>query len=640
MQNVPGARSSAPIAAVPRLGSSRLSTQSSSYRHVPTGSVKMGSSPSQSSLAQHSLPAHAMDRSHLLALQNAYTNPQMLEEQQHARTGYSLHATGSFAHSGSFAPLQSAQSSAGFSALGSYAPTGSPMARPTSFPSVTSFVDNHGAIGSEDSRGSSIIDPSPLLSNADTGINGGGGAAPISPSINGDPHKPVRRWLYDFPPALNKLFYNLDNRASRLVQHPLSTVGGLTTSLEEEILQSNEVSQQSRRAAQMGTEGEGELARRRSDANPLQRSLAITRRNKVLVFLALAYTALTTIELGVMLPLFLFFIGFDNLATQALFTVLCCAVFSQVFKRFVWRPRPWMASRAISVRKDLTSSFPSRAVTCAVVYGYMIAHTLYSPDAVPFVVLAPIVIVCAAGASLARIFVGAHYLSDCLAGFLLGCLCCAIGSGLNRAVAAGCASCADHLCYAGSAEQHLTFSNLASLNLASLFVVAGGAVLAVVLSSTAPLLFWQKSIPIFGLLTPLLAFRLVLLCPQHNSAGVALFRMRRPAAGLTLLAMLITVGALLLGKLVNKLIRLDDSTRQLAATEVELAASPEDEGALSEGLSPHGAAPVNASHRLLLQCSSARSMLWNLLLFLLVYAAIFVALAAWRIAEVTPSEHN
>jgi hypothetical protein len=178
---------------------------------------------------------------------------------------------------------------------------------------------------------------------------------------------------------------------------------------------------------------------------------------------------------------------------------------------------------------------------------------------------------------------------------------------------------------------------------------------------SSPLLFWQKCLPIFGLGTPVLAFRLVLLCPQHNSAGVALFRMALPPpAWMVVVALSITAGALLLGKVVNKLITARESVAaQLATAEVELMAdqassSPSHSQMLhhsqSHSLGSGGSSsmmmgdhddsvlPLDASQRLLLQCSSFKSTLVNLSLFLFVFCSIFVSLAAWRIAEATPAK--
>eukprot|EP00769_Ergobibamus_cyprinoides_P002729 gnl/Ergobibamus_cyprinoides/3877.p1 GENE.gnl/Ergobibamus_cyprinoides/3877~~gnl/Ergobibamus_cyprinoides/3877.p1 ORF type:complete len:123 (+),score=20.99 gnl/Ergobibamus_cyprinoides/3877:317-685(+) len=67
-------------------------------------------------------------------------------------------------------------------------------------------------------------------------------------------------------------------------------------------------------------------------------------------------------------PVVLLFAGLDSLATPLIPLMFFAALVSQIPKRFVWRDRPFMAGRATQFRRDLTSSFPSRAVTCAVVY--------------------------------------------------------------------------------------------------------------------------------------------------------------------------------------------------------------------------------------------------------------------------------
>jgi len=356
----------------------------------------------------------------------------------------------------------------------------------------------------------------------------------------------------------------------------------------------------------------------------LQRSLAITRCNKLMVSLALIYTALTTIEIGVCATLFLFLVGLDTLATMCLFTCLCVALGSQCFKRFVWRARPWMAGRAIQVKRDLTSSFPSRAVTCAVVYAYVFAHVFYPPHAVPVQAFLPPVLLFAAGAGLARIFVGAHYFSDCLFGFLLGCAFTAMSSLLNRAVESGCAACyARAACYAATPDQRLSAATLADLNGLTLLAVSGLSIALAGLAMSSPLHFWQKNIPIFGLLAPCLAFRLVLLCPGHNSGGVALAAARDPDPTLVVAALLIAAAALLFAKAVNRL------------TVVSSAATLSDEAELSDDAEADAAdaarAHSDAAQRLFMQFSSLKIVLWNLAVFFFVFAVIFIALAAWRI---------
>lgn len=601
---------------------------------------QLGSSPSQSSLVYHSLPAHGVDRSHLLALQSQYTSPipnPQLEEL------YSRHSTqpSSLAHE--FAPLRNAASS-------DFSPPPSPPRQSAKLPHFAPQRSEPPADTDRDAS-SPRIDPTPLLT-ADLSLSD----SSLSPALlaaAADPHKPVRRWLYDFSPALNTFFWRCDNAVTQWVQAPLRTVGGLTTSLEEEILESNEMAlNQSRRygadrrdANGVGGGGDGgggttvngsgsgssdsRLAVSRSSM-VLQRSLAITRCNKAMVTLALIYTALTTIEIGVCATLFLFLVGLDTLATMCLFTTLCVALGSQLFKRFVWRARPWMAGRAIQVKRDLTSSFPSRAVTCAVVYAYVVAHCFYPPHAVPVQAFLPPVLLFAVGAGVARIFVGAHYFSDCLFGFILGCAFTTIGSLLNRAVESVCAACYKPspigACYGATDAQRLTADTLGDLNGLTLLAVSGVSVALAGLAMSSPLHFWKKNIPIFGLLAPCLAFRLVLLCPGHNGAGVALAAARDPDAALVIAALLISAAALLFAKAVNRV-----AVVQSTATLSDDAGLNDD--AEADDADPAAAARAHSDrvHRLFMQFSGLKILMWNLVVFLFVFAVIFIALAAWRI---------
>jgi len=537
------------------------------------------------------------------------------------------------------------------------------------------------------------------------GISHGLGGMDITRVTAGDTYKPVRRWLFPFPQAIHSACFAVDNAITRFVQRPLRTVGGESSLLEKEILQSNEISRLQQQQQQQQQQHYTPAAYHgnpsdsinhdgsKTNASPahagsghasglsspsvLRGSLAITWRNKLLVLLALCVTSFTTIELGVVTPLCLFLLGFDELATSMLFSVLCAAVGSQVFKRFVWRARPWMAGRAIATQKrDRTSSFPSRAVLCAVVYAYLLAHVFHAPQGVPFPLLALFVVLAGLLAAIARIFVGAHYASDCLAGFVLGCAFCAIGHLLSRAVDAGCASCAvgddgaAGACYAASEAQRLTVHSLSSLNLLTLFFVSAVSCLLVGLAMSSPLLFWQKCLPIFGLLAPTFAFRISMLCPSHNDSGVALFRMAKPEVGMAILGVAVTAGAFFFAKLVNRLtahLRLGGGETGGALLQQQLAQPDADQtihgidggggaGATaratrsrsgsrgSTGASVmsdeygdgYQAMPLDSSQRLLLQCSSFRGMILNLLLFLVVYTAIFVAMVAWRVGYAKP----
>ena len=624
----------------------------SSSRHSSSASRKqqMGSSPSQSSLVLHAVvPAGSMDRS----MGQLYSNPQLADDLDTAARAHSLSAQSASFHA------RSAQSSFppnSFTTSSSFSPVGAGHSLNGMSPAAARFINPRrmdiamdeedgggcgGGLASEAKRGGGI-DPTPLLS---------GSASPSSPSPvpppASDPHKPVRRWLFDFPVRLNSFFYRFDNVICSWVQAPLSTwSGGLTTSLEEEILESDEQSrrEEERRRKQHRKAGgaptgletaRASAIRNVSGSTVLQRSMAITWRNKLLVGLALSYTAITTIELGVVCPLFFFLIGLDNLATEAVFAALAAAVISQTFKRFVWRPRPWMTGRSIQVKRDLTSSFPSRAVICAVVYSYLFAHIFFPPHSVPWMVIVPTVVLFALGAAISRIFVGAHYASDCVFGFLIGASICVVGSLLNRGVEEVCGPCYAHdLCYAASWDDRLTMARLSELNLLTFTLVTGVSLLAVVLAMSSPLNYWTKCLPIFGLLTPCMAFRVIELCPRHTDTGVALLKMEQPSAGVIVAAAVISFAGLLFAKGVNKLITTETAVQLNSPTEMV-----DVDGVVAEhsAMHPHGADAVAA--RLFLQCSPCRTAMWNLGLFFFVFALIFLALSSWRIQFAKPENY-
>ena len=669
----PSAAAQAATAALARQGSVRKGSRA---HHQP-----VASSPSQSTLSHHSFTQHGADRQH----QDDSFNPQLEDDFESARYGRA--ASHSISQQVAVRPSMttmafSTDNETGYGASVS-PPHYRPMqphaqqqhsqtrAAPSPFFGRSAAFEEHQQHQQQPSEGSSgggmgRVDPTPLLTTP--GASGGSNtlaSLPSTPSLfsSSDPYRPVRRWLFDFPSALTNFFWGFDNAVTKFVQIPLATVGGADVCLEEEILESDAYANQSRRAAEerrRRKEGKAGFVRGsanhddsidgsnshdhdpdrsshpghsrtgsrlpdrdRSTTTVLQKSLAITWSNKVLVGVALGYTALTTIELGVVCPLFLFLIGMDQLATLALFSTLCAGLLSQLFKRFLWRPRPWMLGRAIQVKRDLTSSFPSRAVICAVVYSFIFSHVFLHH--VPPEVYLPIVFVFALGASVSRIFVGAHYASDCLFGFGLGVLICVLGDLLNHAVEYACGSCFDRgSCYAWSFEQRLTGSTLSSLDVASLLSVTFVSLALVGLAMSSPLQFWTKVLPVFGPLAPCLAFRLVNLCPRHNDAGVALLKMRLPSPGVIVLAAVIALAALAVCKAVNKLIVIERPS--------QLTTEHEDEQH-TQG----GAGDEAHTSRRSLQCSSWRTTAWNLSVFLFVFATIFIGLSAWRI-HATPED--
>ncbi len=96
-------------------------------------------------------------------------------------------------------------------------------------------------------------------------------------------------------------------------------------------------------------------------------------------------TALFAAQVIVVMPYVFSILGWDQLAIEFTYLVILTTTISQIPKRFVWRFRPYMVRRARAVGKDGTSSFPSRAVTCSVVYTYALCfayQSLFAPGQV------------------------------------------------------------------------------------------------------------------------------------------------------------------------------------------------------------------------------------------------------------------
>jgi membrane-associated phospholipid phosphatase len=239
--------------------------------------------------------------------------------------------------------------------------------------------------------------------------------------------------------------------------------------------------------------------------------------------LALAITGCTTIELAFVVPVVLFVTGWDSLATEFTYLALTTALVSQIPKRFLWRSRPYVAGRAQTRRKDKTSSFPSRAVTCAVVYSFAVCFAVIDrshPHTIqwwmPLVVLIAFLL-----ASFARINLGVHYPSDCVGGILQGAAICAVGTLLWEVDVVACGSCSSDMCYSPEAGA-ITWHTLSRANwwvMGCLFVVMAGIV-GICLAK--PLDFWAKCDRVFGMLFPCVAFRVTFLCPAPLNDNASL----------------------------------------------------------------------------------------------------------------------
>lgn len=230
-----------------------------------------------------------------------------------------------------------------------------------------------------------------------------------------------------------------------------------------------------------------------------------------------ACAALTSIEAGSTLPLVFYLLGLDDLGTLSCCVVFFLSAISQAPKRLVRRLRPGRAGRALQLRKDDTSSFPSRAVACAVCYTAIVCAipSIYSGRAdvewwMPILMLVMIVLT-----SYARIQLGCHYPTDCVFGIVSGTLSALLGFGFYYASRSMCAACNDHvgMCYALPYDgMAITLDALFRVNWLTLALMYLGSVLLGVLAEVRPLSLWTKSGHMLGMLLPAFTFRVVFLC--------------------------------------------------------------------------------------------------------------------------------
>lgn len=228
--------------------------------------------------------------------------------------------------------------------------------------------------------------------------------------------------------------------------------------------------------------------------------------------------AVLAIETGIALPIVLFATGQDSLAIEFTYVMLLLCIISQIPKRFLWRYRPFMQNRAYLLRKDLTSSFPSRAVTAGVVYSFLISYAYMYHQSTPSVEwwMPVFMLVMVVLSSYCRIQYGCHFPSDCAFGALQGLLVCLIATAFYKADVSGCGSCAYNRCYASGVHNCLMFQNLDAANWVMFALVSlVGLVLAIV-SVMPPLKFWGKCHHVYGILFPCIAFQVTFVCPMGS----------------------------------------------------------------------------------------------------------------------------
>eukprot|EP00698_Gefionella_okellyi_P001101 TRINITY_DN10987_c0_g1_i1.p1 TRINITY_DN10987_c0_g1~~TRINITY_DN10987_c0_g1_i1.p1 ORF type:complete len:375 (-),score=44.36 TRINITY_DN10987_c0_g1_i1:17-1141(-) len=260
--------------------------------------------------------------------------------------------------------------------------------------------------------------------------------------------------------------------------------------------------------------------------DPVTRMLQKPKHKIVYMWNAFVIGGLTCVEFGVAAPIVLFMIGLDDQALLATLVVLILAVFSQIPKRTIDRKRPYMVGRAEKRRTDATSSFPSRAVACAVCYSYVLcACVAISRNSAAVSWWMPLLIFVSGGlASFARINLGCHYMSDCVVGFVMGIASSAVGTGLYFANIAMCGSCSNATpvsCYSYPASQTtITLRTVYQLNWTVVCVGSALAALCVLLAEMRPMRMWEKSSHVLGMLLPCIVFRLTFTC--QRTAGTAL----------------------------------------------------------------------------------------------------------------------
>ncbi|GJQ13681.1 hypothetical protein GpartN1_g5472.t1 [Galdieria partita] len=236
-------------------------------------------------------------------------------------------------------------------------------------------------------------------------------------------------------------------------------------------------------------------------------------RNKFLFFFSIFFTAVTSIELIFPMPLILFCLGADVAGTIVLTYALVLVFGTQLLKRFLWRPRPWMLDDTIIVwKRDKTSSFPSRGVVCSVVFCFLLSDVTHWDHPIWLTLLVAFVSI---STSFSRLYLGAHFLSDVVSGLFIGFLLVLLSRhfvdswwsflGCDILTSPG-------TCYGSGTILHLIVSKLVSLIVAIVVLWCLTLVL-----TCRPLIFWSKSALSFGLMFPPLLFRILFLCnPGQN----------------------------------------------------------------------------------------------------------------------------
>lgn len=257
------------------------------------------------------------------------------------------------------------------------------------------------------------------------------------------------------------------------------------------------------------------LERRFSSFDDSLVALCQRRTDGLIHFLSVSLTFFTSIEVSLIAPPTLYALGYDAAAGLSSSVLLVLGIVSQVPKKFIYRPRPWMVGRALPIRQDKTSSFPSRAVVCAVVFSWLIAQSLaiegiLNPPSSPALLWIGILCV-AALTAFARINVGAHYPSDTLLGFVLGCCVVRMGMRVESWWRVRCVL--DSVPTNPSKVLLSTWSQL--LRWTSYQRLFGVTIIAYLMTLISIQGFWVKCSYVYGLLMSSAAFRATYACDRN-----------------------------------------------------------------------------------------------------------------------------
>eukprot|EP00296_Roombia_truncata_P008190 JP446666.1.p1 GENE.JP446666.1~~JP446666.1.p1 ORF type:complete len:284 (+),score=47.61 JP446666.1:1-852(+) len=227
------------------------------------------------------------------------------------------------------------------------------------------------------------------------------------------------------------------------------------------------------------------------------------------------------------------------------------------FKRFCFRPAPYLVKRGKMHREYEESSVVCCEVVNAIIMCYMGAYAhKYAHPKVWYEGWYPVtVFLFVIFAGFARIYLGTTYPSDTVAGAIVGWAICFLGAPLYKNPLFGCPSCAWDECYecspcltleGGSRMMH----ELGTMNNLNLLVVFLGSFLYFLLCAVLilkPLHFWKKVHHCLGITTACLLFQMAYLCPSLSANGTSSLsapNMSLPVVGFGLLWAVVSVAIL------------------------------------------------------------------------------------------------